>query len=146
MTESPLNILVVCMANYCRSPVAEFLLKEKYFDRLNIDSAGLIDFPEFGMDSRSIKFLKSIGKTAPVHQPKKITKKLLERTDIIYAIDHRILISLNKEFPAYKEKFELFAIKNKRIFLPDPYTLSKEEYISVMKRIEYISENISINI
>ena len=134
------------MANYCRSPVAEFLLKEKYFDEHNIDSAGLIDFPEFGMDRRSIKFLKSLGKTAPIHQPKKISKKLLERTDIIYAIDHKILISLNKEFPAYKQKFELFALKNKRMFLPDPYALSNEEYIAVMKKIEYISENISFKI
>ena len=105
------------MANYCRSPVAEFLLKEKYFDEHNIDSAGLIDFPEFGMDRRSIKFLKSLGKTAPIHQPKKISKKLLERTDIIYAIDHKILISLNKEFPAYKQSLSYLLLKTKNFCL-----------------------------
>ena len=52
------RILIVCMANYCRSPVAEFLLKDKLDNSYQISSAGIIQFDMPGMDERSIKYLK----------------------------------------------------------------------------------------
>ncbi|MDR8406203.1 low molecular weight phosphotyrosine protein phosphatase, partial [Acinetobacter baumannii] len=34
------NILVVCIGNICRSPMAEYFLKQQY-PQLNIESAGI---------------------------------------------------------------------------------------------------------
>ena len=50
------KITVVCMANFCRSPVAKFLLQRRFND-YEIDSAGIFQFDKSGMDIRSYNYL-----------------------------------------------------------------------------------------
>ena len=58
MNEELKSICFICHANYCRSPVAEMLLKEKYKNSINVSSAGLRPMVTAGMDPRSLNFLK----------------------------------------------------------------------------------------
>ena len=65
----------VCIANYCRSPVFEALLKKKYGEDFEIYSAGLYPMAEPNMDPRSIKYLEKAGIKNVLHTPKKISKE-----------------------------------------------------------------------
>ena len=46
---------IICLANYCRSPVAQYLLKKR-FPECNFNSAGLKPLLSPHMDRRSEKF------------------------------------------------------------------------------------------
>ena len=45
------NILVVCVGNICRSPMAEYLLKQQ-FPQLHIESAGISGLVGHNADER----------------------------------------------------------------------------------------------
>ena len=73
-SEKRIDILVVCFANYCRSPVAEVILKRS-LPNLNIESAGIVPMTDPDMDNRSRQFLVEIQYKPGVHNPSRISKK-----------------------------------------------------------------------
>lgn len=133
------------MANYCRSPVAEYLLNRRFKD-YNISSAGIIQFDKVGMDTRSLKFLEKFNEVIPLHQPRKISTKLINESDLVYALDFNILRSLNNKYNDKANKFRLFALKDEKIILNDPYRLEANEYYKIMEKIEYVSSKILIKV
>ena len=54
-----MNILLVCKANYCRSPVGHKILQSKNIPNTQINSAGIIDFTASSMHKDSIEFLST---------------------------------------------------------------------------------------
>ena len=145
MQQKKANILVVCMANYCRSPVAEYLMKRRIKEH-NISSAGIIHFDKSGMDARSLKFLEKFNEVVPFHQPRKISTKLINESDLVFALDFNILRSLNNKYRDKANKFRLFTIRDEKIVLNDPYRLELNEYYKIMEKIEYVSSKILIKI
>ena len=139
------NILIICTANYCRSPVAANILQNRLGSSFKIDSAGLIQFDIPGMDPRSLKYLTNIGLKTNLHQPKIITKQLVKNADLIYAIDSMILMQLNNKFHNYNYKFKLFSLINENIILRDPYKMDDKSYIKIMENISYVSSKITID-
>ena len=101
------QICVVCFANYCRSPVAEQLLRRRFKGKLNVISAGLNPLSKPEMDPRSRNFLESRIDDVEIHNPKKITKEIVEKSNLILALDPFILLNLNQQFSGYKEKIFL---------------------------------------
>lgn len=132
------------MANYCRSPVAERLLKEKYQDSYNIVSAGLTPIAKSSMDPRSIKFLERYKVDSALHSPKKITESIVKNSKIILALDVQVLMGLNHAFPSYMKKIKLLNYQQPRKNLPDPYILDDEAYMGVMEDIKFVVDNINI--
>ena len=51
------NILVVCIGNICRSPMAEYLLKQQY-PQLNIESAGISGLIGHQADEKAQLFMQ----------------------------------------------------------------------------------------
>ena len=78
MTEEIRSVGFVCLANYCRSPVAKMILKNKFKNSLNVDSAGLSPMVSAGMDPRSVDYLKATNISYEIHTPKKIDKNFLK--------------------------------------------------------------------
>ena len=72
------QICVVCFANYCRSPVAEQLLRRRFKGKLNVISAGLNPLSKPEMDPRSRNFLESRIDDVEIHNQKRLLKKLLK--------------------------------------------------------------------
>ena len=66
-----MQICIVCIANYCRSPVAEKILQKRFGLEFKITSAGIDPFPQAGMDIRSQEFLEKNNIPFSIHQPKK---------------------------------------------------------------------------
>ena len=138
---------VVCIANYCRSPVLEVLLREKYKSKKNeyeFYSAGLSPLQKPNMDPRSAKYLASIGLNNIIHNPKKITKKMLNYFNYFIAIDSFVLNQLNSIYPKYKHKFILATAHVKNINLIDPYRMNENDYQVIMENIKIISNTIDL--
>ena len=122
------------MANYCRSPVAEYIMKHQD-KKLNVVSAGLNPIAAAGMDLRSQKFLKDKKIKYEVHRPKLFNTKMANDSKIIFALDHLVLIRLNEIYKKYMYKIKLFTILNPNIKINDPYRLDEEEYEKNMEKI-----------
>jgi protein-tyrosine-phosphatase len=138
------SFCVVCIANYCRSPVAENLLKKRFRDKYEFLSAGISPLSSPSMDPRSLKFLKENNCNHNFHTPKKISKKMLSYFDKFLAVDLFVLNHLNVAYPKYKHKFQLLSIQFNDINIIDPYHFQIDEYMKVMNDIMHISNKINL--
>lgn len=144
MVNKRISFCCVCIANYCRSPVFEALLKNKYGEDFEIYSAGLYPMAEPNMDPRSTNYLKNIGIKNVLHTPKKISKRMLEYFDFFIAADINVLNMLNKNFPKYISKFILSTRDIKDIEISDPYIMNDDEYEDIMKKISLTVNNLDL--
>jgi len=131
------TITIVCFANYCRSPVAEKLLRAKLpVANFSITSAGIIDFQKNEMDRRSRDFLFKMQIENLSHSCKVLTDVQVKQSDLILAIDITVLEILLKKYPNKKEKFKLFSRFNPSEIIRDPYKFtSDEDYVFEMEKI-----------
>ena len=138
-----IRILFVCMGNICRSPAAEGILKtmvekEKLTDRIEIDSAGTIDYhagesPDPRMRSHAASrgyFLKS---KARHFDP----KTDFENFDYIITMDDDIFNEINgldkrKVYSSRIHKMVEFNRLIKADEVPDPYLGGPEGFEKVM--------------
>ena len=146
MEKNRLSFCIVCIANYCRSPVFEHLLNEKYQGKYEFYSAGLNPMPHANMDKRSINYLNSIGIKTTMHNPKRVTKKMLDYFDYFIAVDTFVLMQLNSKFRNFSKKFLLSTYHLSSVDIIDPYKFNKiEDYNEVMESIKYTVNSINLN-
>lgn len=96
------------------------------------------------MDPRSIKYLKDNGISNTIHNPKKISKKMLNYFDFFIAVDPFVLSKLNQKYPRYKDKFILATAHLDNIHLIDPFHMNHEDYQDIMKNIKITSDTINL--
>ena len=89
--------------------------------------------------------IKIIEVFLPKQKNEEETKIIIEGSDLVLALDLHVLMSLNQEFPSNMKKFKLLNYQNPSINIPDPYRLSDDEYLDVMKRIDTIVSELDIN-
>jgi protein-tyrosine-phosphatase len=138
------SFCIVCIANYCRSPVFEILLRNKYGEKFEFFSAGINPISKPNMDKRSSQYLKSLGIENVLHTPKKISNKMLNYFDFFIAVDIIVLNALNTTFPQFKNKFFLANRNLKNIYIKDPYIMNNEEYLKIMEKISFVVDSIDL--
>lgn len=140
-----IDVLFVCYANYCRSPVAEYILKSKYSNH-SISSAGINPIPKASMDPRSIEFLKSKNINIKIHNPKRINQRMINMSSLVLAMDFDILLTLKKLFKKREnqEKIKLLTFQSNKTGISDPYALCIDEYMEIMEEI--YNETISLDL
>lgn len=79
------NILVVCVGNICRSPMAEGLLKKQYPNK-KIDSAGVGALIGYPADPASIDIMAEKNIDITNHQAKQIDEHLALKADLIFTM------------------------------------------------------------
>lgn len=79
------NILVVCVGNICRSPMAEALLKQRFPEK-NIDSAGVGALVGHGADPAAIKIMEEQNIDITNHIAKQIDEQLARKSDLIFTM------------------------------------------------------------
>ena len=144
-----MKILVVCLGNICRSPLAEGILKSKLPENFTVDSAGTISLHEGEHpDKRAIETAENHGIKIGKQRSRPITKKDLEDFDMIYCMDISVyedVISMAKN-EEQREKISLFLEEaqipenNYEVF--DPYWSGLDGFEKVYQLLEQASENI----
>lgn len=124
----PIKILMVCLGNICRSPLAEGILASKLpKDQFIVDSAGTGSW-HIGRqpDSRSIEVAKKYQLDISLQKARQFSAKDFEDFDFIYAMDnsnYRDILDLasNQE---QKNKVQLILnelLPDENAEVPDPY-------------------------
>lgn len=147
------KILMVCLGNICRSPLAEGILKSKVNSTdFFIDSAGTSNFHDGDLpDSRSIQIAKKYGLDITNQRSRPFKKNDFDVFDIIYVMDklnYQNIINLARD-EKDKQKVQLILSENatsKISEVPDPYYDSERGFDQVFKMLDEVCEIISIKL
>jgi protein-tyrosine phosphatase len=146
----PVKILMVCLGNICRSPLAEGILASKLpQNKFIVDSAGTGSWHiGHAPDKRSIAVAKKNGLSIDNQKGRQFKKADFDEFDYIYVMDnsnYRDVIQLAKT-PEHKNKVhlilnELFPDQNTDV--PDPYYGAVNGFDNVYKMLDEAAEIIA---
>ena len=142
------KVLMVCLGNICRSPLAEGLLKSKLPpDHFVVDSAGTSNY-HIGQlpDSRSIQIAKSHNINISNQRGRQFKIRDFDIYDFIYVMDNSNFQCLSGQartnYDKKKIKLILAEIENMPLRdVPDPYYGGSEGFDSVINLLEDTLEN-----
>lgn len=154
MNQKPgtINILMVCLGNICRSPLAEGIIKhklEKAGINCFVDSAGMISYHAGDApDNRSIEVARKYEIDITCQRARKFSMNDFEKFDLIFAMDVSVydeIISLtkNKEHHPKVHLLLEYAGYPEGSIVPDPYYGSKHDFEKVFKLIDDAGEKIA---
>ncbi|WP_440880751.1 low molecular weight protein-tyrosine-phosphatase [Tenacibaculum sp. C7A-26P2] len=145
-----MKILMVCLGNICRSPLAEGILASKVVSKnIIIDSAGTSGYHAGEHpDKRSIKIAEKKGIDISKQRSRKFMIDDFEKFDLIYAMDEsnfQDLITLARnENEIKKVKLILKEVsENKILNVPDPYYGSNQGFEKVFEMLNEACEVIA---
>lgn len=138
-----IKILMVCLGNICRSPLAEGILQSKLpKEKFIVDSAGTGNWHVGQLpDQRSIATAKSHGIDITNQRAQHFTAKHFEQFDYIYAMDmsnYKNILQLAPNEQA-KSKVKLILnelFPNENVEVPDPYYGGDAGFENVYKMLD----------
>lgn len=136
------KVLMVCLGNICRSPLAEGVLRSKTNpNAVFVDSAGTAGF-HIGEhpDPRSIAVAKNHGLDISSQQCRKFKASDLDTFDYIYVMDNNnynnVIALVQNKADARKVKLLLSELKAGPKEVPDPYYGSEADFEAVYQLID----------
>lgn len=147
-----MKILMVCLGNICRSPLAEGILKEKIFSRglhAEVDSAGTAAYHEGEKpDPRSQAIAFKHGIDISKQRARQFQVDDFEQFDLIFAMDthnfHDLVALANNRHES--EKVEMILNKvhpNEDRSVPDPYYGGRDGFQKVYNMLNAACEIIA---
>ena len=147
-----MKVLMGCLGNICRSPLAEGILKNKAKNLdLIIDSAGTANY-HVGKspDIRSIEIAEKHGVDIKNQIARQFTKNDFINFDVIYAMDKQnyydIIEKASSKLEIEKVKLILSESNINLDCVPDPYYGGKNGFNDVYKMLDEACEKIINNI
>ena len=139
------NILVVCVGNICRSPMAEALLKKRYPDKA-IDSAGVGALVGHPADPAALEIMTKQQLDINNHVAKQIDEKLVLKADLIFTMSDSQTKWIEERWPFCRGKtFKLGHWTDNDI--ADPYrheiTAFETAYQDIVDGLEQWADKIS---
>ncbi len=138
------RVLFVCHGNICRSPMAEFLLKDyvkklKKEDQFYIESAATSS-EEIGnpVHSGTKRILNSLGIDCSLKVARKIKMEDFHSFDYIIGMDHFNITNLKRFYNSEEKIYALLDFANQKRDIRDPWYTGdfKETYEDILMGIE----------
>lgn len=133
------NILVVCVGNICRSPTAEYMLKQNHSD-LHIESAGLSAMVGHTADDKAIACMDRLGIDMREHRAKQITADLIKKSDLVLVMSSNQKKHIELTWPFAKGK--VFRLGHwQGVNVPDPYQHDQAFFEETCRNIQsYVAD------
>lgn len=127
------DVLVVCTANICRSPVAEALLEDrlhkKGLDDWTVSSAGTWALTARGASHNSQLVMAQYNLDISAHIARMIDESLLKAADLVLCMEVGHVEALTTEFPDEAHKiYPITAMAGRTYSIKDPYGGSLLDY------------------
>lgn len=141
-----MNVLMVCLGNICRSPLAHGILESKAPEDWYIDSAGTSDWHEGERpDTRSIITAKGRGLNIDQQRSRPFLAEDFERFDVIFAMDSSNYTNITRLAPDEASKAKVRLIMNEAFpgenrQVPDPYTGGQRGFEDVYDMLDLAIE------
>ena len=137
-----MNVLMVCLGNICRSPLAHGILESKAPKDWYVDSAGTSGWHEGERpDTRSIITAKGRGLNIDQQRSRPFLAEDFERFDVIFAMDSSNYTNITRLAPDEASKAKVRLIMNEAYpgenrQVPDPYTGGQRGFEDVYDMLE----------
>ena len=141
-----MNVLMVCLGNICRSPLAHGILESKAPEDWYIDSAGTSGWHEGERpDTRSIITAKGRGLNIDQQRSRPLLTEDFERFDVIFAMDSSNYTNITRLAPDEASKAKVRLIMNEAYpgenrQVPDPYTGGQRGFEDVYDMLDLAIE------
>ena len=133
------NILVVCVGNICRSPMAEYFLKNQN-PNLNIESAGLSAMVGHQADVKAIACMDELHIDIREHIARQINAELIKQADLILVMSKNQSQHIEQKWPFAKGKvFRLGHWQSQNV--PDPYKHDQAFFDETCKNIQVYAKD-----
>jgi protein-tyrosine phosphatase len=136
-----MRILMVCLGNICRSPLAEGILKSKLNANFEVDSAGTAAYHVGNPpDKRSIAVAQQFGIDISQQRARQFKKDDFNSFDLIFVMDqnnYNDVVELAT--PAQRRKVHLLRENNE---VPDPYYGDASAFEAVFHLIDTACETL----
>ena len=147
------KILMVCLGNICRSPLAEGILQSKLDNNLFVvDSAGTSSYHIGNKpDPRSIAIAKKKGIDITNQQARQFVKQDFSDFDIIYAMDNSNYNNIIALAENDKQKSKVNLILNEsypeqNLDVPDPYYGGDKGFETVFNMLDEACNKIKLRL
>lgn len=139
----PVSVLMVCMGNICRSPLAEGILRRRAAEAglvVEVDSAGThayhVGHPP---DPRARRIGRARGTPIDELRARQVEAADFDRFDHVLVADRANLAALQERFPQRAGRAELllaFAGIDPEIEVPDPYYGGEDDFVLVFELLD----------
>lgn len=138
-----IKILMVCLGNICRSPLAEGILQSKLSkNNFLVDSAGTGGWHSGEHpDKRSVKIAKKYGIDISAQRARQLSVKDFDEFDYIYVMDNSNYKNVMALVPNQKAKSKVKMIMNElfdneNTDVPDPYYGGEDGFENVYQMLD----------
>jgi len=144
-----MKVLMVCLGNICRSPLAEGILKSKVNASTFVDSAGTSGYHEGSLpDKRSIEVARLNGIDITDQKSRKFSVEDFDHFDLIYAMDDSNYQNILKLSRNQTDQDKVKMILNEshpgeNLSVPDPYYGGDQGFVNVYRMLEDACEIIA---
>lgn len=151
-----IKVLVVCMENICRSPMAEGALKQALVqqglsNKVRVESAGThVSQPGSRPDVRAIRAAQARGIDITKTRARRIKEQDFYEYDFILAVDRSSLIELEAIRPSLgKSSLQLYmaySSDKKGMDIADPYYGNEAGFNNILNFMELGAEGVALHI
>lgn len=131
------RVLMVCLGNICRSPIAEYVLRERLANpEIVVESAGIAAVPGARIDPKALYVLDRHGIDGDPHVARRLDRKMLEEADLVLTMERDQLEFIRAFDPAATGKTFLLGRWQGGFEIPDPYGKPRESFEHVYRMVE----------
>ena len=135
------TILMVCVGNICRSPMAENLLRAALpAADIQVSSAGLVALHQHPLEATASRVLEEHGHTYEPHQARQLTSELVSAADLILVMEQWQIEAVLKLAPVARGKVFLLGKWQSNREIQDPYRRGKPAFLQAYGLIQQATQ------
>jgi protein-tyrosine phosphatase len=131
------QILVVCVGNICRSPMAEALLKRdmRGNDEFTVESAGLGALVGHPASEHSVELMRELGLDISAHRARQIHPDMVQAADLVLVMEAGHKRAIDDADPTARGKIQRLGEWQDKDIL-DPYRRPRAAYEVALEDIQ----------
>jgi protein-tyrosine phosphatase len=130
------SILVVCVGNICRSPMAEALLRKAIESRgIAVSSAGIGALVGHAADETAQALMLERGIDISCHRARQLDGQLVREADLILVMEQWQQKEIDTHYPTARGKVHCLG-KWSDFEIPDPYRRPRQAFEAALESID----------